>query len=146
MKVILLQDVKGLGKAGSVAKVSDGYARNLLIPKGLVKEATPANLRELERINAANAAKRAESLESAQAIAKRIAMLRVTIKSKGGEGGRLFGSITAKDIAEALQEQHEIEVDKKKFLLDAPIKHTGEHVVEIKLFTDVAAKLRVVVE
>jgi large subunit ribosomal protein L9 len=146
MKVILLQDVKGLGKANSVANVSDGYARNFLIPKGLVKEATPANMRELERINAENAARRAESLETAQALAKRIAMLRVTLKSKGGEGGRLFGSITAKDIADGLKEQHDIEVDKKKFVLEAPIKQMGEHVVEIKLFTDVTAKLRVIVE
>ncbi|MGI6733524.1 MAG: 50S ribosomal protein L9 [Anaerovoracaceae bacterium] len=146
MKVILLQDVKGLGKANTVANVSDGYARNFLIPKGLVKEATPANMRELERIQAENAARRAESFEAAQALAKRIAMLRVTIKSKGGESGRLFGSITAKDIADSLKEQHDIEIDKKKFVLEAPIKQMGEHAVEIKLFTDVTAKLRVIVE
>ncbi|NLT48764.1 MAG: 50S ribosomal protein L9 [Clostridiales bacterium] len=146
MKVILLQDVKNMGKAGNVVNVSDGYARNFLIPKGLVKEATPANMKELERIKAANAAILAENLESAQALEKKIAMLRVTIKTKGGEGGRLFGSITAKDIADALQQQHGIEIDKKKFVLESPIKQTGEHVVEIKLFTNVTAKLRVIVE
>jgi len=146
MKVILLQDVKNMGKAGNVVNVSDGYARNFLIPKGLVKEATPANMKELERIKAANAAILAENLESAQALEKKIAMLRVTIKTKGGEGGRLFGSITAKDIADALQQQHGIEIDKKKFILESPIKQTGEHVVEIKLFTNVTAKLRVIVE
>ena len=146
MKVILLQDVKNMGKAGNVVNVSDGYARNFLIPKGLVKEATPANMKELERIKAANAAILAENLESAQALEKKIAMLRVNIKTKGGEGGRLFGSITAKDIADALQQQHGIEIDKKKFVLESPIKQTGEHEVEIKLFTNVTAKLRVIVE
>ncbi|MFA5635165.1 MAG: 50S ribosomal protein L9 [Anaerovoracaceae bacterium] len=146
MKVILLQDVKNMGKAGTVANVSDGYARNFLIPKGLVKEATSANMKELERIKETNAAIRAENLESAQTLEKKIAMLRVTIKTKGGEGGRLFGSITAKDIADALQVQHGIEVDKKKLVLESPIKQTGEHLVEIKLFTNVTAKLRVTVE
>ncbi len=146
MKVILLADVKGMGKAGSVADVSDGYARNFLIPKGLVKEATQSNIRELERVNAANAAKKAESQESAKALEKKIAMLRVTIKTKGGEGGRLFGSITAKDIADALKDQHGIDIDKKKFVLESPIKQAGEHVAEIKLFTDITAKLRIIVE
>ncbi len=146
MKVILLQDVKGVGKAGSVATVSDGYARNLLIPKGLVKEATPANVRELERIKTANAAKRAENVESARELEERISKLEVKIKSKGGEGGRLFGSVTSKDISEALREQHDIEIEKKKIVLVAPIKQTGEHSVEIKLFTDVTAVLRVIVE
>lgn len=146
MKVILLEDVKGLGKKGQIAKVSDGYARNLLLPKKLVKEATDANIRELERQNAVNAARRAEDLESAQAMAKRLALLKVTIESKSGEGGRLFGSITSKDIADALEAQHKIEVDKKKFLMDGPIKQAGEHIIEIKLYPEVTAKLRVVVE
>lgn len=146
MKVILLQDIKGLGKAGNVANVSDGYARNLLIPKGMVKEATDSNLRELKRKKEAYEAKEAEDLESARALAKRIAMLRVKLTAKGGEGGRLFGSITAKDISEALMEQHKIEVDRRKILLENPIKQTGEHVVEVKLFTDVTANLRVIVE
>lgn len=146
MKVILIQDVKGAGKAGSIANVSDGYARNYLLPKGLAKEATPSNMRELERIKEANAARKAESIESAQEIAKKIAMIRVAIISKGGEGGRLFGSVTTKDISDALKKQHNIEIDKKKFILDGPIKQTGEHLVEIKLFTDITAKLRVTVE
>ncbi len=146
MEVILLQDVKGVGKAGSIAKVSDGYARNLLIPKGLVKEATQANMRQLERINKANEEKITENTEAARAAAKKIAMLRVTIKSKGGEGGRLFGSVTTKDISDALKKQHDMEIDKKKFILETPIKHTGEHIVDIKLLTDITAKLRVIVE
>ncbi|HZK01897.1 MAG TPA: 50S ribosomal protein L9 [Anaerovoracaceae bacterium] len=146
MKVILMEDVKGAGKAGDVVNVSDGYARNYLMPRGMVKEATSANLRELERIKEENAAKRAESIESAQEIAKRIAALKVTVKSKGGEGGRLFGSITNKDISDALKKQHNIEIDRKKLVLEAPIKQVGEHSVDIKLFTDITAQLRVVVE
>ena len=143
MKVILLQDAKGLGKAGQVVQVSDGHARNLLIPKGIAKEATTVNLKELERIKAANEAKKAVDQESARELAKRLADLSVTIVTKGGEGGRLFGSITAKDIAEALLEQHGIEADKRKIVLENPIKQTGEHAVEIKLYQDIAATLRV---
>lgn len=146
MKVILLQDVKGLGKAGQIAKVSDGYARNLLIPKGMVKEATDGNIRELERQSAANAARQKDELETAKQRAEAIAGLTVKIRTKGGEGGRLFGSVTAKDIAEALAEQHGLEVDKRKFLLENPIKHTGEHTIDIKLHADVTARLRVQVE
>ena len=146
MKVILVQDVKGIGKAGTVAKVSDGYARNMLLPRGLAKEATDANLKALERENALRAARFAEDQESAKEIAKNIALLKVKIETKSGEGGRLFGSITSKDIADALKEQHGIEIDKKKMLLDSPIKQAGEHTVEVKLFQDVTAKLRVVIE
>ena len=143
MQVILLQDVKGIGKAGTVAKVSDGYARNLLLPKGVAKEATPAALKELERKKAENAAKRAEDLESAKAMAAKFETLTLTMKTKAGEGGRLFGAITSKDLSEALKDQFGFEIDKKKFLLDSPIKHVGETVVEIKLYTDVIAKCKV---
>lgn len=146
MKVILLQDTKGLGKAGQVVQVSDGHARNLLIPKGVAKEATTVNLRELERIKAANEAKKAVDQESARELAKRLADLSVTIVTKGGEGGRLFGSITAKDISEALLDQHGIEADKRKIVLENPIKQTGEHTVELKLYQDIAATLRVSVK
>ena len=146
MKVILLQDVKGLGKAGQIAKVSDGYARNLLIPKGMVKEATDGNIRDLERQSAANAARQKDELETAKQRAEAIAGLTVKIRTKGGEGGRLFGSVTAKDIAEALASQHGLDMDKRKFLLENPIKHTGEHFVDIKLHADVTARLRVQVE
>lgn len=145
MKVILVQDVKGLGKAGSVAKVSDGYARNMLLPRGLAKEATDVNLKNLEHENAVRAARHAEDLESAKAQAKRIADLNVTIKTKSGEGGKLFGSITSKDIADALEAQHDIVVDKKKVVLENPIKQAGEHLVELKLFPEVTAKLKVII-
>ena len=94
MKVILLQDIKGLGKSNTVVNVKDGYARNYLIPKGLVKEATPANMRELERIIAENAAKRAENLEEAQALAKRLETLSVIIKAREARAGSSLGSVT----------------------------------------------------
>ncbi|MEA4987400.1 MAG: 50S ribosomal protein L9 [Anaerovorax sp.] len=143
MQVILLKDVKGIGKAGTVAKVSDGYARNLLLPKGMAKEATPANLKELEAQAALNEAKRKEEMEAAQEIAKKIESITLNIKTKSGEGGRLFGSITNQDIANALKEQENIEIDKRKFVLKAPIKHIGEFSVEIKLYTDVTANCKV---
>ena len=146
MKVILLQDIKSLGKAGDVANVSDGYARNMLLPKGLVKEATPANLRQLEREKKEMAERRAENLEAAQALAEKIAALEIKFMTKGGEGGRLFGSITSKDISEKLTEEHKIEIDRRKFVLDTPIKQTGEHIIDIKLFQNVTAKLKVIVE
>jgi len=85
-------------------------------------------------------------MESAKALAEKIESLSVNLKTKGGENGRLFGSITAKDIADGLAEQHKIEIDKRKFILDSPIKQTGEHTVEIKLYTDINAKLKVIVE
>ena len=143
MQVILLQDVKGVGKAGTVAKVSDGYARNMLLPRGLAKEATPGNIKELEKKQEELRARRAEDLASAKAMAEKIEKVTVTIKTKAGEGGRLFGAITSKDLSEALQEQHGFEVDKKKFVLDSPIKQVGEMEVEIKLFSEVTAKCKV---
>lgn len=146
MKIILLEDVKGTGKAGDVVDVNPGYARNFLMPKNLAKEATPTNMRELERIKAANAAKRAEDYDSAQAMAKRLEDIKIMLKSKGGEGGKLFGSITSKDLSDALKEQHGIEIDKKKILLDAPIKQIGEQKVEVKLFAEVNGTITVVVE
>jgi len=143
MQVILLQDVKGVGKAGTVAKVSDGYARNMLLPRGLAKEATPGNIKELEKKQEELRARRAEDLASARAMAEKIEKVTVTIKTKAGEGGRLFGAITSKDLSEALQEQYGFEVDKKKFVLDSPIKQVGEMEVEIKLFSEVTAKCKV---
>ena len=146
MQVILLKDVKGQGKAGDVVKVSDGYARNMLFPRGLAKEATAGSVKELERQKAANAARRAEDLASAEAMAERMKTLQVVIEGKAGDGGRLFGSITNKDIVDALKAQHGIEVDKKKCVMDGPLKQAGEHEIEIKLFQEVSGKLKVVVK
>lgn len=145
MIVILNRDVKGTGKAGDVVKVSDGYARNMLLPKGYATEATDGNIRNLEKQKAIAAEKKAEEKAAAQQTAEKISALSVEIKTKAGEGGKIFGSITSKDIADALKEQHKITVDKKKIQLDSPIKQTGEMTVEIKLYTEVNAKLKVVV-
>lgn len=143
MIVILLKDVKGSGKAGEVVKVNDGYARNMLIPKGLAKEATEGNVRSLEKQKAIAAEKKAEEKAAAQQLAEKLKELTVSIVTKGGEGGRLFGSITSKDISEALNKQHKINIDKKKFVLENPIKTTGEFFVEVKLYTEVAGAVRV---
>lgn len=143
MIVILLKDVKGTGKAGEVIKVSDGFARNMLIPKGLATEATEGNVRSLEKQKKLAEDKKADEYAKAKALAEKISGVKVKIKTKSGEGGKLFGSITSKDIAEALKEQHGIDVDKKKFMLDGPIKHGGETTVDIKVFQDVVATLTV---
>ena len=145
MIVILNRDVKGTGKAGDIVKVSDGYARNMLIPKGYAKEATEGNVRNLEKQKAIAAEKKAEEKAEAQALAEKINERSVNIKTKAGEGGRIFGSITSKEIADALADQHKLTVDKKKIQLDNPIKQTGELTVDIKLYPEVMAKLKVTV-
>ena len=145
MIVILNRDVKGTGKAGDIVKVSDGYARNMLIPKGYAKEATEGNVRNLEKQKAIAAEKKAEEKAAAQALAEKISAVSVTIKTKAGEGGRIFGSITSKDISEALMEQHKLSVDKKKFQLDNPVKQTGELSVDVKLYPEVTSKLKITV-
>jgi len=143
MKVILLKDVKGLGKAGDVANASDGYARNFLLPKKLVMEATPANLRELERRRAEIEAQRAMDKAVAEDLKKKIeAADPVVIESKAGEGGRLFGAVTSKDIADAFYNIYKIELDKKKIVMDTPIKQEGPTSVELKLFQGISAKLK----
>lgn len=146
MIVILNKDVKGTGKAGDVVKVSDGYARNMLIPRGIATEATEGNIRSLEKQKKIAAEKKAAEKAEAQAQAEKIAEIAVVIKTKAGDGGKIFGSITSKDIADALEKQHNITVDKKKIQLGNPIKMTGEMAVAIKLYPEVNANLKVVVE
>lgn len=146
MIVILNKDVKGTGKAGDVVKVSDGFARNMLIPKGLATEATQGNIRHLEKQKAIAAEKKAEEKAEAVAQAEKINEISVVIKTKAGDGGKIFGSITSKDIADALKNQHKIDVDKKKIQLGNPIKNIGEMSVDIKLYSEVSASLKVIVE
>lgn len=146
MKVILNKDVKGTGKAGDVVNVSDGYARNMLIPRGMATEATAGNIRQLEKKKAIEAEKRAEEKAEAQEQAAKLEKALVTIRTKAGDGGRIFGSITSKDIADAIGSQLGIEVDKKKIHLDSPIKQTGETTVTIRLYHEVNASVRVSVE
>jgi len=143
MIVILTQDVKGTGRAGEVVKVSDGYARNMLIPKGLAKEATQGNIRSLEKQKAIAEEKRQENEAKAKEEAAKLEAITLEIKSKGGENGKLFGSITSMDIAEALEKQEGLKIDKKKIEMDGPIKQAGVSTVTLKLFQDVAAKVKV---
>ncbi len=143
MIVILLKDVKGSGKAGDVVKVSDGYARNMLIPKGLAKEATEGNVKNLEKQKALMEEKRQQDKEKAEQLAKTLETSIVKIVTKGGESGRLFGSITSKDVADELKKQHNITIDKKKFVMENPIKATGDYEIEVKLFTEVTGKVKV---
>ncbi len=146
MKVILLQDVRALGKAGEIVKVNDGYARNMLFPKNLAKEATAGNIKALENKKAAEAEKKAEQKAEATKIKEALADEVITLKSKGGEGGRLFGAVTNVDIAAAIKSQKGFDIDKKKISIPSPIKTAGEHTAEIKLFTDVNVTVTVNVE
>ena len=146
MEVILKNDVKGTGKAGDIVKVSDGFARNRLIPSGDAVEATEANKKLMERQNAKRLEQLAQDKADAEALAAKLSKDQIILKTKVGEGGRLFGSITSMDIADAIKEQTGEEIDKRKVVLDKPIKETGVFDVEVKLFTDVSAKVEVKVE
>ncbi len=147
MQVILLEDVKGLGKKGQVVKASDGHARNYLIPRKLAAEATENNLKALERKNAELAAQRAAEKENALELKKKIESAGLlVIKTKAGEGGRLFGAITSKDIADAFEASYGIALDKKKIVLENPIKQTGEYKAELKLYPEISALLKMSVE
>ena len=143
MIVILLKDVKGKGKAGDVVKVNDGYARNMLLPRGLAQEATEGNIRNLEKQKAIAAEKRAAEEAKAREDNAKLEEITLEIKSKGGDSGKLFGSITSKDIADVLEAQEGIRIDKKKIDMPSPIKAAGESTVTIKLFTNVSAELKV---
>jgi len=144
MEVILREDVKSLGKAGELVKVKPGYARNYLLPKGLAYEATEGNRKRILAESRARAARMAEDKSAADAIAARLSGLTVTIARKAGEGDRLFGSITAQDIAEALAAAGQT-VDKRKIELEHPIKSLGTHKVPVRLHHEVQAELHVTV-
>lgn len=146
MKVILNKDVKGTGKARDVVTVSDGYARNMLIPRGLATEATQSNIRQLEKQKAIAAEKKAEEKAAAQELAEKLNKASIKMKIKAGEGGRIFGSITSKDIADAINMQLGMDIDRKKVKLDAPIKQVGQTDVDMRLYQDVNAKIKVIIE
>lgn len=143
MKVILLQDVKGLGKAGELVNAKTGYARNFLFPKGLAIEATPANLKKWKEEQKEKEAQRQKEKAEALELKKKIEAISLEFKGKGGEGGRLFGSITSKDIADKLKKEHKIEVDRKKIELKENIKTTGIANVEIRVYPEITATLKV---
>jgi large subunit ribosomal protein L9 len=145
MKVILKQDVDKLGKAGDVVKVAPGYGRNYLIPKSIAVEATPGNIKisEVERL--ATARRDQRDKEAAALVAREIVKLEAVIRRKTGEGGALYGSVTAMDIADFLM-AHKIDIDKRKIQLEEPIKSIGEYQVTIRLHRDVTVPVKVIVE
>lgn len=142
MKVILLADVKGKGKKGELCNVSDGYARNFLFPKNLAIEADSAAMGELKSREAAAAHHKQEEIDAANATAQKLEGKSVTIKAKAGANGRLFGSVTSKEIAEQVNKELGITVDRKKMTV-ADIKNFGEYTAEIKLYTGITAKITV---
>ncbi len=145
MKVVLLQDVKAQGKKGELVNVSDGYARNFLFPKGLAVEADAKILNELKSKEEARLHKIEEEKAAARTIAEKLTGVVVKLKSTAGADGRLYGSITAKDIAEALAAQHGITVDKRKIALDSTIRAFGTYALDVKLYQEISGKINVVV-
>lgn len=143
MKVILLKDVKGLGKAGDLVNAKDGYARNFLFPKKLAIEATPANLEKWKERKKLEAEQEKKEHEEALKLREKLESISVELKGKAGEGGKLFGSITSKDIAENLKKQHNIDVDRRKIEMKDNIKSIGETLVEVRVYPEITAKLKV---
>ncbi len=146
MEVLFLKNVPGVGSAGQVKKVADGYARNFLFPQKLAVAATSGAVKQAEAIKDASVRREAKTLSEAQALADQINQVTLTFRAKAGEGDRLFGSITSGDIAEKLAGERHINVDKRKIELDNPIKELGTRQVAIKVHSDVTAHVSVVVE
>ena len=146
MKVILLQDVKSLGKKGEIVNVNDGYARNFILPKKMGVEATGKNLNDL-KLQKNNEKKVAqEQLEAAKVLAEKLGQGKVELAIRVGEGGRAFGSVSSKEIAAGVKDQMGVDVDKKKIQLKETIKSRGTHIVPVKLDTEVSAELKVTVK
>ncbi len=143
MKVILLEDVKSVGKKGQVVNASEGYAKNFLFPKKLAVEANNVNMNELNLKNKAEERRKAQELEDAKALAEKLEKIVVKIPVKTGEGGKLFGSVTNKEIAQAIEKNEGLKVDKKKIVLNDQIKMTGKKTVQVKLHPKVTADLTV---
>lgn len=143
MKVILLQDVKKLGQEGQVKEVADGYARNFLIPQGLVMEATATKLKEKQEKNQKESKVKEKEKETANKIKEKIDGKSIEIIGKKGKGDKLFGSITVKEVAESIEKEINVKIDKRKIELGEPIKHLGEYTVKIKIYPSVQAELKV---
>lgn len=143
MKIILLKEVKGLGEAGDLVEAKTGYARNYLLPKGDAIEATPGNMKRWKKEQAAREAKEETEYNEALELKKQIEEVTVELDGKAGEGGRLFGSITSKDIGDALKKQHQLTVDRRKIQLDDNIKALGVTQVDVRVYPEVIAKLKV---
>ncbi|WP_346887778.1 50S ribosomal protein L9 [Clostridium sp. UBA1056] len=145
MKVILLQDVKSVGKKGEVVNASDGYARNFLFPKKLAQEANDVNMHILNKKNEADRKKKLAEIEEAQKVANELKDKEVVIYAKSGDNGRLFGAITTKDISQEMEKQLNITVDKKKIVVNT-IKTMGSYDVEVKLYPEISTKIKVVIK
>ena len=143
MKVILQQDVNGQGKKGQLVDVSDGYARNFLLPKKLAVPATAENVNTMKQQEKARLAQQAAEKAEAEATAKKLEGISVTLSAKAGDGGRLFGAVTAKEISEALSAQHGLSIAKTKIVLDEPIKSCGGYQLKVKLGYEVTGTLKV---
>lgn len=146
MKVILLEDVKSLGKKGDLVEAKTGYARNYLLPRGLAVEGTKENMKKWEEDQKERDKKRKAEEEAALELKEEIEKLTVELKAKGGEGGRLFGSITSQDISDALKEQGNIDMDKRKVELEDNIKSGGITVVNVRVYPEITAELKVNVD
>ncbi len=146
MKLILTQDVKGLGKKDQIIEASDGYARNYLLPKKIAIQADNENMNKLEGRKASAEHKKSLEIENAKQIAEKLSKMTLKIKVKTGDNGKLFGSITSKEIASELKNSYNIEVDKKKINLKEPIKEIGIFNIEIKLYEGITSKLKVEID
>lgn len=146
MKIILKEDVKALGKKGQVCIVSDGYARNYLIPRGLAIEATQGNVQDLAQKQKQETLKKEKEKLTARELAVKIENISVKIKVKAGDKGKLFGSVTNKEISEVLEKEYLIKLDKRKIELKEPVKATGEYSVPVRIHPDITAILKVEVE
>ena len=146
MKVILTQDIRGKGKRGQMIEVSDGYARNYLLPKKLAQEANADNVNTMKMNDKATAERQAKERAEAMDISKKMKDITVTVTAKGGGAGRLFGSVTNTEIADALEQQQAIRLDKRKIVLDEPIKTTGVYTVKCKLGYEITGDLKVEVK
>lgn len=143
MKVILNADVKGTGTKGQIVNVSDGYARNFLFPKKLATEATAGNVTAQENKLKAQAHKKLQEEAQAQALATQVQKMEVTVAIRTGEGGKVFGSINTQQIADALKQQHKLDIDKKKVVVKDAIKELGSHTVQVKLYANISADIKV---
>lgn len=146
MKVILKQDVKGLGKKEQMVEASDGYARNFLFPRGLAVEASATNVNIMKTKKEAEANKKEKEIAQAKDLAKKIKDITLTLKVKAGDNGKLFGSITSKDVAEAMKTQQKLEIDKKKLVMPDSLKSVGTFEVEVKLYPEISSKFTVKIE
>lgn len=143
MKVILLQEVKKLGKKGEIMEVAEGYARNFLLPKKLAAPATADTLNQLQQQKSAAADRQKRQLEEAKLLAAQLGQIEVKVKAKAGEGGKLFGAVTTKDIADAAKIQHGVELDRRKMEITDPIKNFGQTSVVMKIHPEVTAEIKV---